>query len=526
MRKPAVVTHESGNAGRLAAAWVLKTVGISKLYGGVVANVDVSLDLKAGEIHAVLGENGAGKSTIMKIIYAMELPDAGHIELDGHVLALRSPRDAIDAGIGMVHQHFMLVPTLTVLENLILGTRFAGRFIVGRRKARAEVSALSRRYRIDVELDRLVGQLSIGEQQRVEVLKALLRGARALILDEPTAVLTPQEIAALGTTLRELASEGHGIFIVTHKLEEVMDISDRISVMRQGRHVGTWRTADTTIDALVTQMVGRTLKEALPRGVSHPGRPILALRNVKATGDDNRRGLQGVNLEIAAGEIVGLAGVEGNGQRELAEVITGLRHVDSGDVILDGAVITNRHTDQIFRAGIAHIPEDRHRDGAVLDFSVADNAILVNHASKHLQRTGIIDRRQVKQFADQLISEFMIRCSGSDAPMRSLSGGNQQKLVLGRELARDPKLLIAMQPTRGLDVSAIEYVHSRLIEGRSLGMAILLVSNELDEILALSDRIAVLRNGRIVSVLERGQASADTVGALMLGASGKADKAA
>ncbi len=505
---------------------VIKAIGITKHYASVVANADVSLDLKTGEIHAVLGENGAGKSTLMKIIYGMEQPDSGHVEIDGKPLDLRSPRDAIDAGIGMVHQHFMLVDNLTVFENLIIGTRIGGRVFLAWRGARAQLAELGRRYGIDVDLGLAVSHLSVGEQQRVEILKALVRGARILILDEPTAVLTPQEVTALAKTLRRLASEGHGILIVTHKLPEVMAMSDRVTVMRRGRVVGTWRTEETTEKELVEYMVGRSLEGILPRTARALGTPMLFLHDVRAPGDGGRIGLNGIDLEVAAGEILGIAGVEGNGQRELAEVITGLRHAQSGEIVLDGSAITNQATEDILYAGVAHIPEDRNREGLVMDFSIAENAILVNHDRAPMQQRGFINAREVSRFVDGLIRDFAIKCTGAQAQMRELSGGNQQKLVLGRELSRNPKLLVAMQPTRGLDVAAIEYVHKRLIDQAAAGTAILLISSELDEILTLSDRIAVLRDGKIVGTLSRSAASAETIGPLMLAKSAGVARAA
>lgn len=500
-------------------AWILAARHISKRYGNVRANVDVSLDLYSGEIHAVLGENGAGKSTIMKIIYGLELPDAGHIEIDGVMLDLRSPREAISAGIGMVHQHFMLVSTLTVLENLVLGTKLAGRFALNKKKVISRLTELAKKYRVEVDLDARISRLSVGEQQRVEILKALVRGARALILDEPTAVLTPAEIDGLGVTLREVAGEGHGVFIVTHKLNEVMSFSDRVSVMRHGRLIGTWETHDMTADALVSHMVGRSLQPPRTRGDAHPGRSILAIRALETSGWRARSSLHGINLDIAAGEIVGIAGVDGNGQAELAEVITGMRSVEAGQVVLDGVSIGNRRTGDILAAGVAHVPEDRHRHGIVLEFSVAENAILVSHDDPALRRRGVIEWVRVSRFAKRLIDDYAISCSGPQSKVRELSGGNQQKLVLARELDRSPKLLVAVQPTRGLDVGAVDYVHARLIEQRDAGMAVLLISTELEEILALSDRIAVLRDGRIVGEIERRQASIEAIGVLMLGPS-------
>ncbi len=494
-------------------AWRLDIIDVSKRYGAMWANRNVSLDLHSGEIHAVLGENGAGKSTLMKIIYGMELPDDGRVELNGKPLAIASPHDAIAAGIGMVHQHFMLVPTLTVLENLVLGHPLSGKFMVSHRTIRPKLAELARRYRIDVDLDRIVGELSVGEQQRVEVLKALVRGARVLILDEPTAVLTPDEVRDLGATLQELVQQGHGIFIVTHKLAEVMHLSNRISVMRRGEVVGTWPTESVNESDLVTHMVGRSLQAPAPRPPRQQRPVMFEMQHVSAPGPRGRPGLKDIGLSVAAGEILGIAGVDGNGQQELAEVITGLRQISSGEIILDGIAITRKPTAEIFQAGIAHVPQDRHRDGVVLDFSLGDNAILVDQSAP-VARNGLVDRGAINKFTDQLIRSFGVRGGGPDATMRSLSGGNQQKMVLARELSRQPKLLIAMQPTRGLDVGAIADVHARLLDQREAGMAILLISAELDEIVALSDRVAVLREGAIAGVLD--QPSIESIGTLML----------
>ncbi|MGY5775213.1 ABC transporter ATP-binding protein [Rhizobium sp. LEGMi135b] len=499
--------------------WTLSACDVTKRYGNVVANGDVSLELRGGEVHALLGENGAGKSTIMKILYGMVIPDEGHVELDGRPLLLASPKDAIAAGIGMVFQHFMLVPTLTVLENLTLGTNLAGNFLLSRSKAREKLNEIARRYRINVDLNRRVAGLSVGEQQRVEILKALVRGARALILDEPTAVLTPSEIDDLCATLRELALEGHGIIIVTHKLPEVMKISDRVTVMRQGRVTGTWRTCETSSEELVLQMIGRDVHEVQVASVRDLGPIVLEMRDVVAANDRGLPALNGLSMSLRAGEIVGIAGVEGNGQNELAECLTGIRQLDRGEILLNGVSIRGRPTCELIEAGIGHVPEDRHRDAAILDFSLVENAILVDHSNHQFQRFGLVDWKKAATFTEWLITDFAIRCAGPGAVFRELSGGNQQKLVMGRELARAPKLLIAMQPTRGLDLGAIEYVHNRLVEQRAAGTAIVLISTELEEILALSDRILILRNGRLNGSLERHEASKTAIGDLMLGQS-------
>jgi simple sugar transport system ATP-binding protein len=496
---------------------VLRANAVSKTYGAVRANVAVDLDIRRGEIHAILGENGAGKSTLMRILYGMELPDSGSIELNDSAIVLRTPRDAINVGIGMVHQHFMLVPTLTVLENLVLGNDLAGSGVLHLDEARKRIGELASRFHISVDLDRRVGQLTVGEQQRVEILKILVRQARILILDEPTAVLMPQEIAELMVTLRQLAAQGFSIFIVTHKLNEAMGISDRVSVMRAGHLVGTWKTSDTTADALITHMIGHGRDVHLARTAVTSTRSVLQIADLHAVGDRGRDALQGLDLTIHAGEIVGVAGVEGNGQRELAEVIIGLRPVKEGRMLFNDSDIVGTATIEILRRGVAFVPEDRHHDALILPMSVAENAVLVSHRDPPYERGGLITFSAIESFATRLVKEFSIRCASIGLAIGSLSGGNQQKLVLGREIARNPKLLIAMQPTRGLDIGAIDYVHSRLLDARNAGTAILLISTELDEVMALSDRIAVLREGRIVGLLSRTEADLDRIGQMMLG---------
>jgi simple sugar transport system ATP-binding protein len=501
---------------------VLRAGAISKTYATVRANVGVDVDIRSGEIHAVLGENGAGKSTLMRILYGMESPDSGSIELGDKPLVLRSPRDAIKHGIGMVHQHFMLVPTLTVLENLVLGNELAGRAVLNFTTARSQIAELSERFHISVDLERKVGQLSVGQQQRVEILKVLVRHAKILILDEPTAVLMPQEIADLMTTLRQLARQGFSIFIVTHKIAEAMQVSDRVSVMRAGHMVGTWNTVETTSDALVTSMIGHGRNPHLARSEMPAGRAMLHLDSLHVSSDRGFDALRGLSLTVHSGEILGVAGVEGNGQIELGEAITGLRQIKTGEMVFDGEELRGVTTIDILRRGVGFVPEDRHRDALVMPLTVADNAVLVSHRDAPFSRRGLRASGAIFAFATRLIKEFAIRCPGPQAPIRSLSGGNQQKLVLGREIARDPKLLIAMQPTRGLDVGAIDYVHSRLIEARNAGTAILLISTELDEVMALSDRIAVLREGRIAGILARADATVDEIGRLMLGSTAAA----
>jgi general nucleoside transport system ATP-binding protein len=496
---------------------VLKAIGICKSYGSVRANVDISLDVRLGEIHAVLGENGAGKSTLMRILYGMEAPDSGSLALDGLALKLHSPRDAIRAGIGMVHQHFMLVPTLTVLENLVLGNEIAGNGVLRLNSARVQLKELAERYHLDVDLEQKVAALSVGEQQQVEILKVLVRGAKILILDEPTAVLMPQQVASFMITLRQLSARGFSVFIVTHKLHEAMDISDRVSVMRGGRLVGTWPTAETTADDLITRMIGRMVLEPPFARDRQAGPPRLTVRHLRVYDDRNHDVVKDVSLDARAGEILGIVGIEGNGQRELAEAMVGLRPNSRGNIWFDGSDLRGLATIEILRSGISLIPEDRHRDALVPGFSVGENAILVTHREPPFCERGVIKLAAVLAFADSLIEEFSISCPGATSDITTLSGGNQQKLILGREIARRPKLLIAMQPTRGLDIGAIEYIRARLIAERNAGMAILLISTELDEILALSDRVAVLRDGCIAGVLDRASATEDAIGRLMLG---------
>jgi simple sugar transport system ATP-binding protein len=495
---------------------VLRAAEISKAYGRVNANVAVNIDLRRGEVHAVLGENGAGKSTLMRIFYGLEPPDRGHVEVRGEPLRLRGPKDAINAGIGMVHQHFMLVGNMTVIENLVVGSSLTGG-VLRMKVARDKVEVLAKRFRMAIDLDRRISELSVSEQQRVEILKALVRGATTLILDEPTAVLAPSEITEFMVTLRELASEGFSILLVTHKLAEVMEVSNRVSVMRDGHLVGTWDTESTSPDFLVKEMIGhgRTSPDIVRDEIA--GDLVLEMKDLYVLGDRGREALRGLNLTVRAGEIVGIAGVEGNGQDELTDCVVGLRPVVRGSIAINGVDVTRASTIDILTMGVGIVPADRHRDGLVLDFSIAENAVLVRHHEPRFQRFGLLASDATTEFAERLIDEFSIRCAGPKAPSRSLSGGNQQKLILGRELARAPKLLVVVQPTRGLDIGAIDYVHARLLQGRNAGMAILVVSTELEEVIALSDRIAVLREGRIAGIVPKAEATVDGIGRVMLG---------
>jgi len=492
---------------------------IVKCFPGVVANSRVCFDVEPGEVHALLGENGAGKSTLMRQLYGLYQPDEGEILIDGMKLTFRSPADAIKAGIGMIHQHFMLVPTMTVAQNVALGQPSTRAPLLDLKRVTARILELSREYGLRVEPHAYVWQLSVGEQQRVEIMKALYRGARLIILDEPTAVLTPQEVNDLFSTLRRMVTEGHSLVFISHKLHEVMAISDRVTVLRDGRAVGTRPTAEVTRAELVKMMVGRDIAEPAPRQAQGGGPSRLSVRGLHAAGDRGTEALRGIDLEIVAGEIVGLAGVSGNGQRELAECLAGMRKAAAGKVLLAGRDITGASARQRADAGLAYIPEERMRDGAIREFTVKENLFLHDHSSPPYARGGFLRFGRMEEHARELVEEFKVKTPSLDTPLRNLSGGNIQKLIMARELSRRPAVLIAAQPTRGVDISATAYIHQQLLSRRDAGMAILLVSEDLDEIRALSDRIAVMYEGRITGVLPRGQATAEQIGLMMAGIS-------
>ncbi|MBE3589533.1 MAG: ABC transporter ATP-binding protein [Firmicutes bacterium] len=501
---------------------VLELKGITKRFPGVVANDRVDLDLRRGEIHAVLGENGAGKSTIMKIVSGLYSPDEGTILLEGRPVRFAGPREAITAGIGMVHQHFMLIPVMTVAENIVLGREPARGLALDVRRAREDVRQLSARYGLEIDPDRLVGELSVGLQQRVEILKAFYRGANILILDEPTAMLTPQEARELFRIMRELARSGVSIFFISHKLDEVMEVADRVSVMRQGRRVATLPAAETSPEQLAELMVGRSVLLRVERGEHRPGEPVLAVEGLGRAARGGRAALADISFEVRAGEIFGLAGVEGNGQQELVEVLAGLLKPDRGTVRLGGVDVTGRSPRQLFEMGVAYIPPDRQAEGLVLDLTVAENLALKDYYRAPLARRGLIDVKRLAERARALVVEYDVRPANPAAVARTLSGGNQQKVILGREVSSSPRLLIAAQPTRGLDVGAIEFVHRRLLALRDSGAAVLLSSLELDEILSLADRIGVMYKGRLVAVLDADEATRERVGLLMTGATAAA----
>ncbi len=498
----------------------LRLTDITKRFGLVEANRGASLEVEAGEIHALVGENGAGKSTLMRIVAGLYEADGGRIEVDGRDVTGWSTAEAIEAGVGMVHQHFMLVPTLTVAENVVLGREPLRGPTLDMARAVRDVERVAAEYGLRIDARRTVSDLSVGEAQRVEILKTLFRGASVLILDEPTAVLSPPEVDDLWRVLRSLKAGGGTIVLITHKLNEVIEVSDRVTVMRQGQTVGRMETARTTPAEIARAMVGREV--ALPGEASYvageraSGGATLELRDLVVTGAGGRCGVAGVTLSIAPGEIVGIAGVEGNGQTELIEAIAGLRPSRSGRILLGGRDIARLNVRTRSAAGLAHIPEDRHLRGLVLDYSVADNLIL---GQQHRHSRGWwLDRASVAANAMAKIREFDIRPADSSLPVRALSGGNQQKVVIAREMGTPFSCLLAAQPTRGVDVGAIEFIHERLREARGAGKAILLVSAELSEILALADRVAVMYGGRIVAVLPRADASEEAIGQLMTGA--------
>ena len=491
--------------------------GIVKRFPGVLACDHVDFDVQSGEVHALLGENGAGKSTLMKILYGLYHPDDGEIMLDGQPVRIQSPTDAIRLGIGMVHQHFMLVDTLTVAENVALGLPSGRGPILAMDRVEDRVRELAAAYRMQVDPKAPVWTLAVGERQRVEILKALYRGAALLILDEPTAVLTPQEADDLFVTLRQMADAGHALIFISHKLREVLAISNRITVLREGRLIGTVPNQGITRGELARMMVGREVlleRRHMPIPLGEVG---LALRDISAVGVTGQPALRGVTLEVRAGEILGVAGVSGNGQRELAEVVAGLRVPTAGRIELSGADVTGWAPGRRTAAGLGYIPEERMRDGIVQEFTVSENLVLQDHMRPPASNGFFLRFGAIAERSRALVRDFRIRTPSIDTPTRSLSGGNIQKLVLARELVRDPQVLVAAQPTRGVDIGATEYIHQRLLDQRGRGTATLLISEDLDEILALSDRIAVLYEGRIMDIVARDDASAEELGLLMAG---------
>ena len=489
---------------------------IVKRFPGVLANNHVTFDVHSAEVHALLGENGAGKSTLMRQLYGMYRPDEGEILVNGKPVTFSSPADAIRMGIGMIHQHFMLVPTLTVKENVALGLKSTREPFLDLDKVARRITELSKTYGLKVYPDTCVWQLSVGEQQRVEIVKALYRGASLIILDEPTAVLTPQEVTDLFVTLKRMVAEGHSLIFISHKLHEVSQISDRVTVLRDGQVIGTQPTQGTTRGELVRMMVGREIKQIAPLP-TQLGPERLIIQGLRAMGDRGTEGLRGVDLSIRGGEIVGLAGVSGNGQRELAECIAGVRKTLGGAIKMDGEDLSHVPLKQRVEKGLAYIPEERMRDGAIREFSVQENIFLHDHAHPNFSRGIFLDFPRMKAYAKELIDQFNVKTPGLDTPIKNLSGGNIQKVIMARELSRKPKVLVASQPTRGVDIGATEYIHQQILKQREAGTAILLISEDLDEIRNLSDRIAVIYEGQIVGIVDRNQATVEQIGLMMAG---------
>jgi simple sugar transport system ATP-binding protein len=495
---------------------VLEMRGIRKEFPGTVANDNVDLEVRRGEVHALLGENGAGKSTLMNILYGLYRPDAGELLLNGKRVEFSSARDAISAGIGMVHQHFMLIPVMTVAENIVLGVEPRHNLLLDERTAERRVRELSERFSLAVDPASLVSDITVGQEQRVEILKALYRGADILILDEPTAVLTPQEAHELFGIIRSLQADGKSIIFISHKLNEVLEIADRITVLRRGKKIETVSSEGATEASLARAMVGRDVLLRVEKTPAQLGDVLLSVEDLHVSDDRGIPKVRGVSFEVRAGEIVGLAGVDGNGQTELIEAITGLLKSESGAISVAGHELRHASARDMLDAGVGHIPEDRQRRGLVLEFSIAENIALHDYAQPPSAKWGWLFPRRLVERAGTLIREFDVRGGGPLARAGGLSGGNQQKVVLAREIARDPKVLIAAQPTRGLDVGAIEYLHRRIVTERDEGRAVLLVSLELEEILSLSDRILVIYEGEIVGE-HTSDVSEQEIGLEMLG---------
>jgi len=496
---------------------ILEMRHIHKRFPGVLASDDVSINLFPGEILAIIGENGAGKSTLMNILFGLYQPDEGQILIKGEPVKILNPSQAITKGIGMVHQHFMLVNPFTVAENIVLGAEPRQGVFLNIDYARRSVSEVSQRYGLKVKPDAKIEDLPVGVQQRVEILKILYRGAEIIVLDEPTAVLTPQEIKELYAIMQNLTAQGKSIVFITHKLNEVMATSHRVTVMRRGRVIGTVATKDTTPAELANMMVGRQVLLQVEKTPAVVGDTILAIEGLVAKDLSGERVLDGISLDIRAGEILGIAGVEGNGQTELVEVLTGLRRATSGTVRLNGADITNLATREIRERKVGHIPEDRQKRGLELDFTVQENLVFGFHYQRPFSAHGLLNLAVIKRHAERLIAEFDIRTPHSETPARSLSGGNQQKIIIARELYQEPDLLIAAQPSRGVDIGAIEFIHRRLVEHRDSGKAVLLISPELSEVVSLSDRVAVIYEGQIMGVVASNAVTEEQLGLMMAG---------
>ncbi len=495
----------------------LEMRGIVKRFPGVLANDHVDFDVKAGEIHALLGENGAGKSTLMKILYGLYQPDAGEILLNGRPIHIHSPTDSLNYGIGMIHQHFMLVDNLTVAENVALGLKSSRGPMLDLDHVSSRIRDLANKYGLHVKPEAYISDLAVGQQQRVEIVKALYRGAALLVLDEPTAVLTPQEVDDIFAIFRQMAKEGHALIFISHKLHEILDLTDRVTVLRDGRVVGTRLTAEVTKRDLAQMMVGREVSLERVHQAATAGEARLKLLNVQALASQGTPVLRNINLEVCSGEIVGVAGVSGNGQRPLAEVIAGLWPVASGQIFLAKQEVTHLPPAERIQAGLSYIPEERMLDGVIKDFSVAENLILRDHTRPPYSQGIFLQFKQIAQRAVEMIRQFRIKTPSKETPVKSLSGGNIQKVVLAREQTRGPRVLIAAQPTRGVDIGATEYIHDQLLLQRAEGLATLLISEDLDEIRALSDRIVVMFGGEIMGIVDNDRTTVEELGLMMAG---------
>lgn len=504
-----------------AATPVVELKQITKVFPGIIANDSISFKLHKGEIHALLGENGAGKSTLMNVVFGLYQPEEGSIEVNGEPVIIDSPNRAIELGIGMVHQHFKLVQPFTVTENIILGSEPKKGTRINYKKATEEIRQLSEQYGLQVNPNAKIHDISVGMQQRVEILKTLYRGAEILIFDEPTAVLTPQEISELMEIMKRLVAEGKSIILITHKLKEIMQIADNVTIIRRGKVVDTLKKSETTPQELAEKMVGRNVTFKVDKKPAEPGSVVLEMANIVSNNKEGSAVLQGLNLQVRAGEILGIAGVDGNGQSELIEALTGLRHVDGGTVKLLGKDITNMSPRKITESGVSHIPEDRHKHGLVLDFSVSENMVLETYYKPPFNKGGFLNFDAIDKHATRLVERFDVRTPSIATHARSLSGGNQQKAIIAREIDKNPTLMIAAQPTRGLDVGAIEFVQQQLIAQRDQGKAVLLISFELDEIINVSDRIAVIYEGQIVGEVLPEKTNDQELGLMMAGSTAK-----
>jgi len=500
--------------------YVVEMLNITKLFPGIKANDDITLQLKKGEVHALLGENGAGKSTLMSVLFGLYQPEQGTIKINGEPVRINNPNDANALNIGMVHQHFKLVEVFSVLDNIILGVEPNTAGVLNRKEAREKIIALSKRYGLSVDPDALVENISVGMQQRVEILKMLYRDNEILIFDEPTAVLTPQEIKELMQIMRGMTAEGKSILFITHKLNEIIEVADRCTVLRKGKYIGTVNVCDTTREELSRMMVGRDIHFTIEKKDITPGKVVFAAEHVTVASKRHKNNaVRNVSFEVHAGEILCLAGIEGNGQSELIYALTGIEKMSSGKLTLNGTDISKANIRRRSKLGISHIPEDRHKYGLVLEYSLANNLVLQRYWEPEFQKAGFIRQDKVMQYANRLIKQYDVRSGqGAKTLVRSMSGGNQQKAIIAREIDKNPELLIAIQPTRGLDIGAIEYIHSQLIAQRDSGKAVLLVSLELDEVMNVSDRILVMYEGEIVGQFDPREATVEQIGLYMAGA--------